>query len=355
MVTSKKLNLNFKNELGFLANPKHITKFYSKKLNTKELLKFHRKMLLIRKVELKIANLAKNKIINTPVHLSVGQEAIAVGISENLKKTDQVLGNHRSHSHILAKGTDLNYFFAECYGKSKGLSGGFGGSMHLIDNSIGFKGSVPIVGATIPIACGYALANKLQSNNNISVAFFGDGACEEGVFHETLNFASVYNLPILFVVENNLFSSHLDIGLRQSSNKISRFAKSNDIEALTLDGNNILEVYDKAKKIIEKIRKKSKPFLIEAITFRHLGHVGPNRDIDVGVKRNKKELFSWINNRDPLIKFQKYLLSKKIINKKILTNQENNIDEQINKAVKFSEKANYPKKILLKKLVYNEN
>ena len=209
-------------------------------------------MLLIRKVELKIANLAKNKIINTPVHLSVGQEAIAVGISENLTKTDQVLGNHRSHSHILAKGTDLNYFFAECYGKSKGLSGGFGGSMHLIDNSIGFKGSVPIVGATIPIACGYALANKLQSNNNISVAFFGDGACEEGVFHETLNFASVYNLPILFVVENNLFSSHLDIGLRQSSNKISRFAKSNDIEALTLDGNNILEVYDKAKKIIEK-------------------------------------------------------------------------------------------------------
>lgn len=355
MVISKKLNLNFKNELGFLANPKYITKFYSNKISKKELLKLHKKMLLIRKVELKVADLAKNKVINTPVHLSVGQEAIAVGISENLKQTDQVFGNHRSHSHILAKGTDLNYFFAECYGKSKGLSGGFGGSMHLIDNSIGFKGSVPIVGATIPIACGYALANKLQSNKNISVAFFGDGACEEGVFHETLNFASVYNIPILFVVENNLFSSHLDIGLRQSSNKISRFAKSNNIEAITIDGNNIIEVYDNAKKIIKKIREKSKPFLIEAVTFRHLGHVGPNRDIDVGVRRNKKELFAWINNRDPLIKFQKYLLSKKIINKKVILEQENNIDNHINKAIKFSEKDNYPKKFLLNQLVYNEN
>ena len=104
------------------------------------------------------------------------------------------------------------------------------------------------------------LANKLQSNKNISVAFFGDGACEEGVFHETLNFASVYNIPILFVVENNLFSSHLDIGLRQSSNKISRFAKSNNIEAITIDGNNIIEVYDNAKKNYKKIREKSKPF-----------------------------------------------------------------------------------------------
>ena len=140
-----------------------------------------------------------------------------------------------------------------------------------------------------------------QSYNQTKIfqLLFGDGACEEGVFHETLNFASVYNIPILFIVENNLFSSHLDIGLRQSSNKISRFAKSNNIN-ITNDGNNIIEVYDNAKKIIKKIREKSKPFLIEAVTFRHLGHVGPNRDIDVKLEEIK-ELFAWINNRDPLI------------------------------------------------------
>ena len=355
MVINKTLKLKFKNELGFLASPKYITKFKSTNIKNKDLLRLYQQMLLIRKVELKIAELASNKIINTPVHLSVGQEAIAVGISENLKKSDQVFGNHRSHSHVLARGTNLDSFFAECYGKSKGLSGGFGGSMHLIDNSVGFKGSVPIVGATIPIACGYGLANKLQSNKNIAVAFFGDGACEEGVFHETLNFASVYNIPILFVVENNLFSSHLDIGLRQSSNKISRFAKSNNIDFITLDGNNILEVYDKTKKIIKKIKEKSKPFLLEAVTFRHLGHVGPNRDIDVGVRRNKKELFAWINNRDPLIKFQNYLLKKKYLNKKNILNQEIKIDEKINKSIKFAEKAKYPNKSLLNKLVYNEN
>ena len=354
MAINKLFNINFKNELGFLASANYKTKFQSNNIVNSKLLKFYEQMLLIREVELKIAKLAKNKIINTPVHLSVGQEAIAVGISENLKKTDQVFGNHRSHSHVLAKGTNLNNFFAECYGKITGLSRGFGGSMHLIDNSIGFQGSVPIVGATIPIACGYGLANKLQSNKNITVAFFGDGACEEGVFHETLNFASVYNIPILFVVENNLFSSHLDIGLRQSSNKITRFAKSNNIDCDTLDGNNIIEIYKKTKKIVQNIRTKSKPFLIEAVTFRHLGHVGPNRDIDVGVRRNKKELLAWMKNRDPLLKFENYLLNKKKITKKIINRKKNKINQKIEKAVIFAENSNYPKKNLLKKIVYNE-
>ena len=278
---NKKFKFNFNDNLKKLSKSNFI--LYNLKIS--KLKKLYIEMLKIRMVELKLADLAKKKIINTPIHLSVGQESIAVAISENLSKNDQIFGNHRSHSHILARGTNLKNFFAECFGKISGLSKGLGGSMHLIDKSVGFQGSVPIVGATIPIACGYSLATKLQKKKDITVVFFGDGACEEGVFHETLNFASVYNTPTLFVIENNLFSSHLDINLRQTSNKMARFAEANNISHITVDGNNILEMYRQSKKIIDNMKSNQKPFLIEAITYRHLGHVGPNQDIDVGVKR----------------------------------------------------------------------
>ena len=309
-------------------------------------------MLLIRKVELKIANLAKNKIINTPVHLSVGQEAIAVGISENLTKTDQVLGNHRSHSHILAKGTDLNYFFAECYGKSKGLSGGFGGSMHLIDNSIGFKGSVPIVGATIPIACGYALANKLQSNNNISVAFFGDGACEEGVFHESLNLARINNLPIIFIVENNLFSSHMHISQRQPKSSTARFAYANDIEYKVVDGNNILDVADIASKYVDLSRQQKGPFFIEAITYRWFGHVDWREDIDVGIERSKEDINLW-RSRDPINRLKSSMINNNIWSIEEHYDLEKEIRQMVNKYWEIALKDPLPEKKSLIEDVYS--
>ena len=226
--------------------------------------------------------------------------------------------------------------------------------MHLIDRSIGFGGSVPIVGATIPIACGYALSQKLKKKKEISIAFFGDGACEEGVFHETLNFSSVHNIPILFVVENNLFSSHLDINLRQTSNRISRFAKVNNIKLETIDGNDILEVTKKSKLAIEFIKKNSKPFLLETITFRQLGHVGPNHDVDVGVKRNKKELINWIKNRDPLKTYENLLIRKKIINLDFIKKNKNKILNEIDNAVKFAIKSKYPNVQLMNKVLYNE-
>ncbi len=348
------LNLNYTDQLGSLSKPLFKTKFKINSIKNSVLKKLYIELIRIRIIELKIANLASEKKINTPVHLSVGQEAISVGVSHNLSKLDFCFGNHRSHSHILSRGTDLNKFISECFGKDSGLSRGLGGSMHLIDKSVGFGGSVPIVGATIPIACGYALSQKLQKTKNISVAFFGDGACEEGVFHETLNFSSVHNIPILFVVENNLFSSHLDINLRQTSNKISRFADTNKIKSETIDGNNILEVAKKSKLAIEYIKKKSKPFLLEMITYRHLGHVGPNQDIDVGVKRNKKELNNWIQNRDPVKNFEQFLINKKIIDFNFINKNKEKILIDVNKAIKLAIKSKFPNVNLMKRVLYNE-
>lgn len=344
---------NSKDQLKYLANPKYSSKYQAKSISPKTLKDLYYEMLKIRKVELKIADLVHRKKVNTPVHLSVGQEAIPAGISKNLNSNDQIFGNHRSHGHIISRNTNLKKFFAECFGKKTGLSKGFGGSMHLIDKSIGFQGSVPIVAATIPIACGYGLALKIQKKRGVIISYFGDGACEEGVFHETLNFASVYKIPIIFVVENNLFSSHLDINLRQTSNKISRFAVSNNIDHITIDGNNVIEVFKKSKNIIKKVRKKKIPYLIEAVTYRHLGHVGPNKDIDVGVKRNKKELLSWINNRDPIKNLEKFLILEKIVNIKFIENSNAKIDKEINKAVSFALNSNFPNQSLMSKLVYN--
>lgn len=346
--------LNFIDDLKKLSNPKNKLKFNIKEISKPILIRLYFEMLKIRKVEKKIAQMSADKIINTPVHLSIGQEAIAVAIAHNLKKKDKVFGNHRSHSHIISLGTSLKKLFSECLGKEDGLARGFGGSMHLIDKSVGFEGSVPIVGATIPIACGYSLANKLQKKNNICVTFFGDGACEEGVFHETLNFASLHNTPILFIVENNLFSSHLDINLRQPSNKISRFADAHKISSKVVDGNNVTDLYKQSKKIINYVRDKQKPFLLEIITYRHLGHVGPNKDIDVGVKRNKQELELWIKNKDPLALYEKFLLKKKIISNNLVFKISKSLDNKILNAIKFSINAKYPKKTHLEKFVYNE-
>ncbi len=272
-------------------------------------------MSLIRAAEIKIAEAKKNGLINGPVHLGVGQEAIAVGISKNLRDTDRIFGAHRSHSHILGVDQDLHKLFAEVLGRNTGFSSGMGGSMHLASKSKGFLGSVPIVTGTVPLALGAGLASKLQNSGDIAISYLGDGATEEGVFHESLNFARVSNIPILFVVENNLFSSHMHMSLRQPSNTINRFAKANKIEAKLVDGNDVLEIYRTSSEFIRKMRLKPEPYLIEAITYRWFGHVDWRDDIDVGVARSKKDLLNW-KKRDPIKR-----LSDVMINEKIWTNK----------------------------------
>lgn len=262
-----------------------------------DLLDKYKQLLLIRHVELSIGRESKKGTFRTPVHLAIGQEAIAVGVSSFLRNDDHVFGNHRSHAHYLSLGCSPQALISEILGKQSGCSGGKGGSMHIKGRDNGFMGSMPIVAGTISIAVGAALALE-REGEQISVSYFGDGASEEGAFHESLNFAAKFNAPILFVCENNLFSSHMHIDERQNSTSISRFAESAGIKNYQVDGNDLIEITECAKDAIGYVRKMRKPAFIEAHTYRIYSHVGFDADLDVG-KNRMEDLEKW-STRDPI-------------------------------------------------------
>jgi len=309
-------------------------------------------MLLIRKTEQQLAVGRKNGLIGGPVHLGVGQEAIAVGISQNLKKTDRVFGAHRSHSHLLALNPDCYRLFAEVLGKETGFSKGMGGSMHLYDQPNGFYGSVPIVAGTVSLAVGAAMAAKMQKTDNIGVAYIGDGAAEEGVVHESFNLAKIQNAPMLFVIENNLFASHMHISLRQTSDMISRFAMANDISYKVVDGNDVVAVAKASEELISNIRAGKGPGLIELVTYRWYGHVDWRDDIDVGVDRSLDDIENW-KARDPVMR-----LSRSMIKAKIWTEEQemeliNRIDKEIQIAWEMAMNDPYPSADATLKYVYS--
>lgn len=252
-----------------------------------------KRIILIREAELKLAEESQKSLFRTPIHLAIGQEAGPVALSRFLKPGDLIYGNHRSHAHYLSLGGDLFKLFTEILGKKMGASGGRGGSMHLVDLENGLMGTMPIVAGTIPVAAGSALALKHKAGQNLAVSFFGDGATEEGVFHETLNFSSQYQLPILFFCENNSMSSHLHIDLRQPNRRLSRFADANQVESRTLDGSDFESLLKDLDEVVEYIRHERKPFFIEIKTYRYFGHVGGERDEEVGLNR-KSDLDHWM-------------------------------------------------------------
>ena len=309
-----------------------------------------RKMILIRKAEEKIALHVESGEIKCPCHLGIGQEAVGVAVAIAMRDTDRAFGAHRSHTHYLALNEDTYSLFAEVLGKFSGCSHGMGGSMHIIDNKNGFRGSVPIVGATIPIATGAGLAAKMDKTGDIAISYFGDGACEEGVLHESLNMASVMGLPVLYVCENNLFSSHLHIELRQPSNTTARFADSHMIKNNTVDGNDVVGMYKLLVKEITEMRNSSRPFYLEAFTYRWRGHVGHREDIDVGVKRGD-ELKSW-KLRDPIKRLLYSMIAKEIFTQDEFDQLSNSIQIKINNDWLAAESAEYPEKDFLLSTVY---
>ena len=290
-----------------------------------------RLMLLIRKCEQKLALGRKNGDVGGPVHLGVGQEAIAVGVSSHLQSTDRVFGAHRSHSHLLALNPDPYPLFAEVLGKNTGHSKGMGGSMHLWNQPSGFYGSVPIVAGTVSLAVGAGMAAKLQKTDDVAVAYLGDGAAEEGVVHESLNLARIQDAPVLFVVENNLFASHMHISLRQPSDAISRFAKANDIPYDLVDGNDIVSVSNAANELITQARQGRGPGMIEAVTYRWYGHVDWRDDIDVGVHRSLSEVSNW-KARDPVLRLSNAMKSVGILNEE----QEQELNEELDRLINDS-------------------
>ncbi|MFZ2486576.1 MAG: thiamine pyrophosphate-dependent dehydrogenase E1 component subunit alpha [Anaerolineae bacterium] len=266
--------------------------------DTELLIKQLRDMLIIRLAEEQIGDMVTAGKVHCPTHLGIGQEAVAVGVSATLRSTDRVFGAHRSHSHYLALGGEPYLLFAEVLGRVTGSSRGMGGSMHLFGPSHGFLGSVPIVGASVPIAVGTALAARMDGNGDIAVSYFGDGAVEEGAVQESLNLAATMQLPVLFVCENNLFASHMHIGLRQPDGSTVRFAQAHHIDYAVVDGNDVVAVTKIAREMAERARQGAGPAYLEAVTYRWRGHVGPREDTDVGVKRSE-DLVQW-KGRDPI-------------------------------------------------------
>lgn len=321
------------------------------KISKSTKIKLFYEMLRIRLIEQNIASKYNEAEMRCPVHLSVGQEAIAVGVCQNLKKNDKIVTAHRSHAHYIAKGGSLKRMLGELYGKVTGCAKGLGGSMHLIDLNAGVFAAVPIVGSTIPIGTGIAWANKLKKKKEIVVAFFGDGATEEGVFFESLDFASLHDLPILFICENNEYSVYSHISKRQSKKRsITKIAKSFGIKSLQIDGNKVENIFLKTNKIIKKMKNKPQPFLVELNTFRHLEHCGPNNDDDLNY-RKEKYLKLW-NKKCPILNYDKYLKKNNYMTIKERAKISNKIKTEVLNAFNFAKKSKFPQKKLLKKYIY---
>ena len=344
-----------KNELKELSNPKKYAKLISiKNQDIGSLKKMLKSMTLIRKAEQQLAFGRKNGLIGGPVHLGAGQEAIAVGISQSLQNTDHIFGAHRSHSHLLALNPDIHKLFAEILGKKTGFSKGMGGSMHLWDQPSGFYGSVPIVTGTVPLAVGAAMAAKMKNTNNIGCVYIGDGAAEEGLFHESLNLAKIQNAPMLFVIENNLFASHMHISLRQPSDMISRFAIANDIQYKLVDGNDVVAVAESAKILIDKIRSGKGPRLIELVTYRWYGHVDWRDDVDVGVERSLDDIKSW-KKRDPISRLSDAMKKEGKWDKEQEDELNNELDEEIKVAWGKAMNDPYPNNDATLNYVYSKD
>jgi len=253
----------------------------------------------IRQVEMKIATEYPRGLIRTPVHLCVGQEAIPVGVSRYLFAPDKVFSNHRSHGHYLAKGGSLDSLFCELLGKEAGCARGRGGSQHLIDLQANFIASAPILGGTVPIATGAAYSQVLNKHHGIVVVYLGDAVLEEGVLYESLSFASLKNLPILFVVENNRLSVHTSLKDRQPVRKLTDIGKAFGLKSIEVDGNDILKVSRAAEVATRIVRSQVKPVILFCETYRQLEHVGPYPDFNLGYRTPEQDR-AWLE-RDPLL------------------------------------------------------
>lgn len=287
-----------------------------------------------------VARYVENKM-RCPTHLSIGQEAVPAALSPLLRIEDMALSTHRAHAHYLAKGGSGPRMIAEIYGKSTGCAAGKGGSMHLIDRSVGFKGSTAIVGNTIPVGVGIGLALKMNGGKNISVIFLGDGATETGAFYEAIGFAILKKLPVLFVCENNLYSVYSHITARQPKNRqIHKAVEGLGIRSLICDGNDVESCYSLLKDEIEHVRNTTLPCFIEFPTYRWREHCGINFDNHIGY-RTEQEFLEW-KNRDPILIQEKRLLADGILTLDLINELKTKIANEVTEAFDFAERSPFP-------------
>ena len=315
-----------------------IRKDLLKKLGSKKLTNMFERMLEIRTFEEKVQFLFLEGKMPGTIHQYIGMEACAVGVCSALKEDDIIGSTHRPHGHAIARGIPSREIMAELYGKTTGCCKGKGGSMHIGDIKKGMLPAIAIVGGNIPIVVGMALAFKLKGEDRVAVSFFGDGASNEGAFHEALNMASVYNVPAVFVCENNLYGASTSIKKVQNIENISDRASSYGIKGVIADGMDVLDVYNKASKAINDARSGNGPTLLELKTFRYCGH--SRRDPANYISKEEKQ--SW-KKKDPILNFEKALIEEKIIDEKGIKKLREKIDEKIEEAIRFGQNSPEPK------------
>ncbi|MBQ9832581.1 MAG: thiamine pyrophosphate-dependent dehydrogenase E1 component subunit alpha [Clostridia bacterium] len=311
-----------------------------------------RKMLLIRQSETRIAQLVTDKKIATPCHLYVGQEAVAVGACAALTDEDYVFSTHRSHGHFLAKGGEVKRLFAEIFCRKDGCSGGRGGSMHLCAPQKGLLGSSSIVAGCLGIGLGPAMKRKIMGEGGVSVIFHGDCVPEEGIWHESLNFAAVNKLPVIYICENNLYAASLPLAERRVSDNIPEVAAAHGLRSEVVFGNDVLKVYEAVKAAVERAKNGEGPQFIECRTYRWLGHVGPKDDIDVGL-RNQAELDEW-KEKCPIKAFSNKLISEGVINQNEYEEMKESVGSVVEAAEVFGYTSQRPDPSTLMKHVYSE-
>ncbi len=314
-----------------------------KKYSKEFLEQLNRTMLRIRLCEESFIEPILNGDVQCPCHLYSGEEAIAAGICASLNKTDYIFGNHRSHGHFLAKGGSMNELAAEIYCKETGCCQGRGGSMHLIDPDVGMMGAAPIVAGTVSLALGAALAASIRKDNRVAVCFFGDGATGEGVLYESLNFAALKKLPIIFVCENNLYATHMPVRECRVDNSIYKIAEPFGIESRAIDGNDVLKVYEAGRKAVDKCRIGDGPVFLECLTYRFRGHVGPDDNIQGSHTdiRTKEEIEGWFR-KDPIKRFKNYLLKNKLADEVALDKIRREVQKEVDAAHIFANNSPMP-------------
>lgn len=295
----------------------------------------------IRSVEETIAERYSEQEMRCPTHLSSGQEGVSAAIGAILRPTDLAVSGHRAHAHYLAKGGDLNRMIAEIYGKVTGCARGKGGSMHLIDENVGFMGSTAIVGGTVPVGVGLGYSLMMKGTDDIVCIFLGDAVVETGAFYESVNFAVLKNLPVLFLCENNFYSVYSPLSVRQTDKQaIHHRVAGLGIKTIFGDGNNVSATHQALSDLIETMRKEGGPAFAEFETFRWREHCGPNYDDMLGY-RPEEMLKEW-GERDPIDQFEKNALADKLIDDAAIRSIQSDIDAEVASAFEFAKSSAFP-------------
>ena len=307
-------------------------------LSSDRLLEMYRQMVTIRTFERKVNELFKNGTLVGDLHLSIGEEAVSVGVCSNLRKVDTINVTHRGHGHCIAKGVDLNRMMAEFFAKRNGICKGKGGSMHIADLSVGMLGASGIVGGGIPHAVGAALAFKMKKTDQVAVAFFGDGASNQGAFHESVNLAAIWSLPVVFVCENNQFAEATRVSTVVLVKNIADRAAAYGIPGMVVDGMNVLSVYKGAKEAVERAREGKGPTLLECKTYRYEGHeIGDPWEL----YRSKTEVETW-EGKDPIDTLRRTMIDGKLASELQFDAVNRDVANLIDSAVEFAKASPSP-------------